>query len=205
MRIGTIIESVYIRVKGGKLDSADVNIKRIDIRAYLPAAINFALRKQYYLDKQQEEETSLPNSFIATYENVEIKLNEDRGLRYIDLPARVVPFPKDMGINVVAPMKGNDDFFRMDGPYQDSHYDGYISKTRYFLEGSRIYFKNLSGAACKVLVRMMGSIDEFDDDAEAPIPAGLEPEVIQITYEFLTGQRMMPQDNTNNHSDTKQR
>lgn len=203
MKIGEIIELAYLKVKGGRPDAGDVNVKRIELRAYLPAAVNFALRKQYYIDKL-EGEVSYPNSFVATYENVEVKKNTNRDLYYIDLPKGVVPLPRDVGVDLVGPMKGDDDFVRITHQYQDKGYSQFISKTRYFIEGDKVYFKNLSPSTCKILLRMLASIDAFDDDAEAPIPAGLEVEVIQIMFECFYGQRKVVEDNIVNHSDEKQ-
>jgi len=193
---------ILTQVNGGR-NTQDAKIRPEDIAKYLPSAINYAILKQYYINKREGERT-VPGDFIATYEDVEVKYSASRDLRYIDLPARVVPLPRDLGINTVSPMQGDAQFSRTDTT-QLRHLS-FISKhvpaqTFWFIEGQKIYFKNIPQIVDKVLLRMIASVDNLGPDDMVPLPAGLEVEVIEICRQFFTGQRSLPADMLNDNND----
>lgn len=195
MKVGTIIETVYQRVAGMK-PNAESLVKRIDIRAYLPAAINYAVMQQYYINIQNSLDLNeLPRQFVATFEDVKVEYSEPRDLRYISLPADAVPLPNDGGIDTVSAMQGNVSFSPIRDQFELSGYEAYTGgNTKFWIEGKRIYFKNLSPYVKTVLLRMMASVDDLDDDDNAPIPSGLESEVIDMCVQYFVNGRALPHD-----------
>ncbi len=202
-----LIYQIMTEINGGR-NTQDTTVRPEDIGKYLPAAVNYAIIQQYRINKS-EEGSSLPGEFIATYEDVEVKENTKRGLKYIDLPARTIPLPKDMGVNMISPMKGSPSqgisTFIRTTTTQLSHLQYVIKhtpdQTYYWIEGSKVYFDNLGELVDEVLVRMVASVDDIGDDVQLPIPAGLEVDVIRIVTEFFTGQRQMPAGMINSNKD----
>ena len=202
MKIGTIIETVYQSVLGGK-PSADSKVKRIDIRAYLPAAINMAIKEEFLLELQLDRDASnLPTQFFATYEDIAVLYSEKRELRYIELPITPIMLKRDMGVSMVSAMAGDFDFVPMMRQNQLSGYAKYLGRTvQFWIEGKKIFFNNLSPFVTEVLVKCIASADELQDDDEAPIPSGLEAKVIDTCVKYFTGMRLMPADDLQDNVD----
>lgn len=176
-------------------------MRREDIAVLLSAAINYALIAQYRVHKSETGENEFPAAFVATYPNVEVEIDDDRELSYIDLPARIIALPKNYGLQSVSAMKGNNLFVQTN--FTDRHNNSYFSNsfadvTLFWQEGQRVYFQNIS--TDKVLVRLIQDLNDVDDDAQLPIPGGLEIDVLKIMEEWFTGQRSYPADMKPNNS-----
>ena len=204
MKLGIIIELIYQRISGGRL-SPDVDVKRVDIKSYLPSAINTAIREQYFnnisIRSLEKSLSLLPDQFIKVFEDVEVKKNERRDLKYVDFPSKPIAILDSYGLKSIMPMKGDIDFAYLKNKTQVNGYEEYFdNKVFFWVEGSRAYFKNISPMVNTVLVSMIASIDALTDDDEAPIPIGLEEKVINNTCDWFIGQRSMPQDKIENYN-----
>lgn len=189
-----LIDLIVIKCNGGKL-TGDTKIRREDVSSLLASAINYALIAQYRIHKSETGENEFPAAFVATYPNVEVEVDDDRELSYIDLPARIIALPKNYGLQSVSPMKGNNLFVQTN--FTDRHNNSYFSNsfadvTLFWQEGQRVYFQNIT--TDKVLVRLIQDLNDVDDDAQLPIPGGLEIDVLKIMDEWFSGQRAMPAD-----------
>ncbi len=197
MKVGIIIDLVYENLLSGRL-GLEKDIKRIDIKEYLPAAINKAVKEHYLTSAaigKGDIGGLLPDQFISTYEDVEVKKNVNRNLKYIDFPATPVNLLENMGVNGVYAMEGSVDFKYTKNRFKLNGYEEYIGKsTFYWIEGKRVFFYNLSPSVESVLVMMITSISDLNDDDEAPIPMGAEEDVIISTYKFFTNQLGIPDD-----------
>lgn len=204
MKIGTIIETVYQSVNGGK-PSVDSKVKRIDIRAYLPAAINLVIKEDFMVELQLDRTASnLPTQFFATYEDVPVKYNASRDVKYVDLPVTPIMLKKDMGISMVSAMQGDVSFAPLQRQDQLSGYGKYVnSVTMFWIEGKKILFKNLSPFVKEVLVKCIASADELNDEDEAPIPSGYEAKVIDTCVKYFMGMRLTPADDLQDNVDIK--
>lgn len=205
MRVDVLVETIYQSVQGGK-PSPDSSVKRIDILAYLPAAINYAVAKEFYVGVQSERDYNiLPKQFVGTYEDVKVEYSEPRDLKYIIMPATPIALMKDNGIEMIAPMQGNATFSPIRGQFELAGYEQYTGGiTRWWLEGNKVYFSNISPVVKGVLVRMIASVDDLKGDQQAPIPAGMEAQVIDIAVNYFKGERLSPQDNNVNNVDDRQ-
>lgn len=197
-----LVAQVLNSVNGGS-STQDSKVKREDIAHLIPAAINFVLTEQYWLNAR-DGDRSFAGDFIATYPNVEIKYDDDRDLRYITLPERTVALPKDMGISAISPMRGDMSFARTTaaGGAHNSYYSKHVPGTAFWWrEGQKVFFRNIPDIMTKVLVRVISSGDQVNDDDPLPIPAGMEMKVVQVLREFFVGQRQLPEDMINNNAD----
>lgn len=194
MKKGEIVELVILKENGGVL-TQDSKIKREDVTAILPAAINWAITGQFWANKQATGDSEYPSDFIATYPNVEVKTDTDRDLKYIDLPAGTITLPDDRGLQSVSPMKGTDQFIpiKLTDSHNISYYHNtFAGYTLFWRERQRVLFQNI--ATDKVLVRLIQSIGDIGDDEELPIPAGTEIDVLKFLDEWFSGQKAMTAD-----------
>lgn len=207
MRVDVMIETIFQNVQGMK-PSTDSSVKRVDIKAYLPAAINYAMNEKYYIGLQTERDTgSLPKLFVATYEDLEVKRSEERALSFVEMPAEPIALPNDSGIEMVSAMQGKVSYYPMRNQHQLSGYERFTGgNTGYWIEGKRIYFNQISPLVKSVLVRMTASVDDLKPDDRVPVPAGMEANVIQMCVDYFVRGRGLPQDDiVNNVDDVNQR
>lgn len=207
MTKGELIESVVIKVNGGRL-TADTKVHRADVEVLLASAINYATIAQYRVNKNETGENDFPESFISTYPKVPIKTDSDRDLNYLELPTGILTIPKNYGLQSVSPMKGKNVFVQIsfnEIPDVNYYVNSYKDITLYWLEGQRVYFQNLPAITDKVLVRLIQSIKDIEEDEELPVPSGLEIDILRIMDEWFSGQRKMPADyKPNNNGNTEQ-
>lgn len=206
-----LIDLAMIKISGGQL-SPDVKVERVDIAAYLPAAVNYAVTKEARIRKREARMDGLLTSFqeaidpdFVTTHCVKVLCDDKRDASYIALPKKLQFLPKNAGLKEVSPVQGNTPF------HKSSRFSaGYVTSqigqiTTYWFEQypseHRVYFSNLSPIVEDVLVHMIASIDDIGENEIVPIPAGMEVEVIDLLVEFSLGIRSIPQDNINDNSD----
>lgn len=208
---GELVEQIYLRVSGGKL-SDDVHIQRVDIEPYLAAAINYAMVKEIRIRKREaimngEWDSDLDPDFLGTY-YPEIQTDDQRGLRYAELPVKIQSLPGNLGLQEVFPLYGEVNFVKIKGQFEVTGLNRVLKCPIYWFEtvgiSQRVYFKNLSRAVTKVAVRAVASIQDLEDEDVVPVPPGMEVEIIDICVGFFTGQRQMPSDMIANNNDEKQ-
>jgi len=195
MKLGVAIDLIYQRINGGRLGT-DINVYRIDIKEYLPVAINAVIKENQLLNirLKRDEEELLPDQYISTFEDVEVKYDEKRDIKYIEFPKTPII---DSGRAIfIMPMQGEEDFNYIVSRTQLKGYDEYIGKKTFFwLEGSKkAFFKNISPLVKKVLLQIVTSIAEMENEDELPIPIGYEQKVLDSCVEWFLGQRFTPND-----------
>jgi len=200
MTVGEFVEQVFILVEGGQL-TQDTNIFREDIRNYLPSLANYFITKQYFINKQ-DGESIVPSDFIATYEDVEVLYDDRRGKSYIELPVPLVTLPKDMGLQMVSPMKGTYTFARL--PIQaEQHmatvYQNVPDTVWYMLEGAKVFLINIPKEVETLLVRTVVNIHTLSDNDYFPIPSGDVVAALDKCVEFFLKQKgIMPDQGNDN-------
>lgn len=203
MKTGELVDLCYSKITGGG-QTTEVRVTKLDIRAFIAPAINYSLLEQYYLNVRSNEPSVVPEEFVATYENQPVLFNSARNLKYVLFPAKVVPLPANSSVQTISDMFGETKFYRMPNQFSSDGYEKNLSGTvMYWVERGRAYFKNLPDSVKKVLLQLVGSINEFDDDEDLPIPAGHEIKVIKVICDHFTGQREIPEDTKNDSSDQK--
>lgn len=193
---GRFIELVLLRINGGHLP-VEASVQRRDIRAYLPAAVNYAMTAGYNINIQVEENRDFSSLFYGYFPTNTVYKDINRhNWMYITLPKATVALPKNQGIRSVEDGCGyslkplSDNAFRT-----IKHYSKILNGDKYYrLEGSKIYLFNLPPVTTSVPVSLIVDSAALTDNDELPIPAGLEGKAIDICVEFITGERQMPAD-----------
>lgn len=72
---------------------------RADIKAFLPAAVNYAMDKAYNLNLQVEGDRDYPSEFYSVF--TEVPINRDARVPYIDLVLGTVPLKGGAGVRFV--------------------------------------------------------------------------------------------------------
>jgi len=203
MKKGVMKELILQRVEGGIVNQdTSRQVRREDIDAYLGAAINYAITKQYYINKKEEGESTIPNDFISTY-YVPVQKDTVRNVKYSDLPTQLLSMEKNRGLRGIYPVQGNDQF--VEGYFEARKHDQYYARswkdsTLYRLIGDRVEYDNISPVVSEVIIRMVSAIGDLSDEDEVPVPAGSEVEVIEICSQFFLGQRTAQPDFVNNNT-----
>jgi len=205
MTKGEAISLILNKVSGG-IYGQDIakSIRREDVGTYLVAAINYVIIKQYYTDIANEGERGFPDDFIATYQ-LPVLTDNSRGLKYVKLEAKPFSTIRNRGLRSVSSLRGFKQFIPTTAEelQHNEYYKGSLGDTLYWLEGGKVFFYNLSTMVDEVLVRIVTSISDLDDDDNLPIPAGSEVEMLNITEQFFLGQRQLPKDMINNNNPEK--
>lgn len=193
MKIGVLTETVFLRVNGGK-PSTDNSVLRADIRALLPAAINYALDASYNINIRSEGDRDLPTEFYGSYENVAIVRTGKRP--FITLQKGTVPLKGNAGIRSV-----NDDCDNFYAPLTDSdmatikHWSTIAIGTKWYRrKGATLELYNAGELAETLNYQAITSISELSDTDEAPIQAGQEPVVLELLTQWITGEKQIPYD-----------
>ena len=142
--------------------------------------------------------------FISTY-TADVLNNTERDEKYSKLPAQVISLKNNRGMHRVSELKNKENAFAQTGngsndifSILDVHYVN--TKTEFYMEADRIYYRNIGTTVEKVLIKMVAGISNLDPDATIPIPASLEDDFIERVSEILTEARVLPKDKNNDNT-----
>lgn len=170
------------------------------IESYLSAAVNYALNQQYYIDLKTGEDKDFNGLFLGVYENWPVQWNANRKVHFIDLPGRIIPLPKDRGLPYIGPMYDETLQYPIVGQTSVSNSGDYFQFAPMSfaqIEGTKVILRNHNDVVNAVLVKLIRDVSDLTDEDTVPIPAGLEPQVIDMVAQFIAGRRALPEDNKN--------
>lgn len=190
------VESVFNRIYGGR-PSTDFSVLKVDIIAFLPAVVNFALTKGFYTQKNQEGNGDLPTQFYHTYRDIPILRDTDKKqTQYFTPPVDMVALPSDRGLRRVMDNCGNIYIPVPDQlmPNMDYWLKVFCGEKYFNQDGKKIKLYNTSPLAKTMSMTGITSADQIDDDDELAIPAGQEQEALDMCYDLAMGIRKVPTD-----------
>lgn len=188
-----MIETVFTAINGGR-PNTDLSVMREDIEAALPAAINYAITGDYWANVQREDDRELPNSFVAEQYVSEVKC-DNWGREYIDFDISFINVPGNSGIRYVQDVVGNVYTPRAMGVSRKSYWDKATSyNTEHQYSNKKIMLFNRPELVQEFVVGYVADSGELGNDDELPIPAGSEPQVIDLLTNLFLNQRMQPKD-----------
>ena len=154
-----------------------------------------------YKEMRKEGGNSLPGEFYKAYKNVVVKDDCDTDRKYVDLPSRIITLPHNKGLLSVSAMKEVSNTFNIMDAGDDSVFAGLeadsFSNPEVYVEGDRLYLRDVPVGVSGLLIRMIPAIDDFKSDEIIPIPAVLEAEYITMIAKLLDEEKETPQDNYN--------
>lgn len=151
----------------------------------------------------------LDGEFVTQYINVPVLCDNNTDQKYSVLPARLISFSSYDGIRLVSPM------LNQRAPFVKIH-NGALAifsgleagniggNVGYYIErvkdgsslSARIYYVNMPMDYDKVLIKMIASTYDFNDDEQLPIPAEFEDTVYRTAFELMAIQYGSPSDKT---------
>lgn len=192
MLIGIIVESVFLRVNGGR-PSTDNSVMREDVRALLPAAVNYAMDATYNINVKTEGDRDLPAEFYGVFQDVSIDRTGNKPS--FVLGKGVVPLKGGQGIRFVYDDCGGYYSPLTDSDMPTADYWSSISGTKYYRrEGNKVNLWNINPLAETINYQAITNIESLDDEDDAPIQAGMEPAVIDLLVGWITGEKQAPYD-----------
>lgn len=198
MTLGIFVESVLLRLTGGVLTD-EAAVKREDIVAYIPAAVNWAMGKAYNINLQQGDR-DFPSVFFGEFSAT---INRDLRIPSIEMPYETIPMYGNQGVRYIRDNCGH-----TYSPLSDSdlhtveHYEDMMTGSKFYRlkKGKRIDLYGISPIIKTLYGEQIVRVEDLLDNEELPIQAGLELECIQVCVEFFTGQRTLA-DRKNNKAD----
>lgn len=197
-----LIESVLLRVNGGKLTS-QISVERIDIEVLLPAVIAAAWSNE--MDKRMAQYIQLKRLGIdKPMSNEDFKITQyltpsfdaRKKAHYIDI-LNGVPILNGMSDYEISPVEGVFSIYKINKLSDLTGIEDCVNGMAYayFMKNPtpRLYIHNITDA-CELQVTTALNVDSIGDTDTLPIPANREFEVINALVQFFTGQRMMPDD-----------
>ena len=185
MTIGVLIEEIFLKVNGDK-PSPDGAVMRSDIRAMLPAAINYAMDTAYNINLKIEGDRDYPSEFYTVFEDVAIVRTER--LPYIALMAGTVPLKGGAGVRFVY-----DDCGNQYGPVSDADMGSieYYSKLTpgmgwYREKDGKLILYGVNPLAATINYQAITKVEDLDDTDEAPLQAGSENDVLMLLINWFS-------------------
>jgi hypothetical protein len=193
-----LIELVSRHIKGNDSSvdrkyQADKRIIELDIAAAFNTIIYTIFKK----------EPSNLGRYTKKYKNVAIVQDPDTLKYYAILPATVIQFPTPTdGIWKINEMQGRDISFvamdkRKNEMFYESEFQSIDNVIEFSLSSNIVDFENHDPDITEVLMDLVVTFTEWDDDEDVPLPAGQDLNIVNIVRE-LSGLR--PIDKLNNQN-----
>lgn len=157
--------------------------------------------RNLFLEQQMKEFGELDGEFITQYRDVTVVKDAGTNKFYSTLPSEIISFGEHSGLRQVSPMKNQELSFIKMANGSESTFAGLEAgqlhgNTGYYIErvkvgtnqSIRIYYKNIPFQYDKVLVKMVASVYDFNENEALPIPAKYEEQLI-----LAVGQAFNPQ------------
>lgn len=195
MTVEEIKGQVLLKITGGE-PSSDSSVWLSDIDTLIAPAVNYVQTKQYFIDRQSEEEKHLIQHFMLQVYTVSITEDTTRKRKKFTLPKTPLSLPNGRALQFVGDVRGRGWIPLAQGAEDMQEYYGKFKKnvTSYRPEGLTVYLWNVGPLVTQALVKMLVSVKDLSDTDEVMLPSGGELEVINLIYEWISGQREIPKD-----------
>lgn len=188
-----LVDLIHAKINGGR-PNTDMSITKNQIKALLPAAVNYVLTGDYWANMNLEGDKEIPGGYITELDPKEI-LVDDRNREYVELDEKIADFNSGAGLRGVEDCKGNRYSPRTQAISSTDYWDNALpSLQEYKRIKNRIYLFNKPALVDQIFVSAVLDASAVGDNDELPIPAGREPEVIDMLNRFFMEENMVPKD-----------
>lgn len=195
MNKGNFIESVFIEVNGGTLSDSSA-VRREDISAYLPIAVNYAMAAGYNNTLKQENSRDISGAFTGSFFDLPIIRTANR-TPHVVLPKGTVALARDQGIRYINDGCGGSYTPLMDADrHTVNYYKNLLPKEKFF----RLTPKWIDLFNINPLMETLKQLDmivrteDLDDTDELPLHAGVEILAMEQCIQKFGRQRQNPSD-----------
>ncbi len=194
-------EKILRRINGGDYTPSSSNVKAQDVYLELEAARNTLIQK--ILNESHED---ISSQFETTYTNIVVSKDTERERFYSTLPAQLISLvikgnsSNNIGIRQISGMKDEYDVFvpmnsNDSGVFFGLPASGLNGKIGFWSEGDKVLYENMPyyWEGKNVMIKMISSIYDLDEDDFIPIPAGEELNLEDLVYQRMAGMRNTPE------------
>lgn len=194
MNVAELRGAILLKLTGGS-PSPDSSVWLSDIDTLLAPAVNYVQTKQYFIEKQDEGDRLIQHFMLQVY-TLNVLTDSTRKRKYSLLTKTPLSLPNGRALQFVGTVRGRGFVpLQQGGEDMQDYYEGFKKGiTSYRPEGLKIYFWNLPALITQVLVKMLINVNNLLDSDELILPSGGEIEVINLIYEWMSGQRAIPKD-----------
>lgn len=197
---GKISDMITKALEGGQIPS----YRKIERRSVFE---RIETVRNMMMEKQIQQFGDLDGEFVTQYQNVEVLCQEETNQKYSILPSRLISFGEWSGLRQISPMKKQtDSFIKVANGFQrmmahipagklHGHTGYYLERVKIGTNQSiRVFYQNISTDYDKVLIKMIASTYDFDENEALPIPALFEEALIMAVGQAFDKQFQLPQD-----------
>ena len=190
-----LIYEVLLRVNSGFLtDDAVTDYGEAEV--YFAAAYNYVQLGNYWIEGKAEMQHTINPLLLTAYDNISIQYSTIRRKYYATLPSPVVSLPKGRALEVsdqsgkrMIPLTQGEDSMQ-------EYYGDYSQQIKYQLEGNKtIWFYGLeeNNPLLKYIrPKYITNVYGLPGDAEILLPADGEVKLMELMYQWISGQKEMP-------------
>lgn len=197
------VDLIFLNVNGGKF-TQEVPVQRPDIEAYLPLALQSAIKAAMFSEKASARadrgsgllfEDSLPESFYSTYQFTPTK-SASRDAWYFQLP-KALGMEYGWGVRHPRPIKTGEPFIRLTSPSQVFAMPAAFHGARmYWTEetesSTNLFLKGVPIPVCEMLVDIIRDPKYLDGDDEITAPKDAMDNAVQRAIAFFRQQAGTP-------------
>ena len=159
-------------------------------------------------------EYNVNGSFISTY-IADIKNDEEKDLKYSDVPVTPISLPNDIGMFQISYVQDQfNTFVRIPngamGLYNGLNSGKLLGRVGYFVEsslnysndiasGTRVYYNNIPDCDKDVLLKVVATSGDIGEDEPFPIAPEMESTIIRSVVELYSVMRQALSDESNDN------
>lgn len=191
MTRGVFVESVIIRLGGGVLNE-DMDVKRLDVLAYLPASVNYAMTAGRNTHLAQEGDRDFPSMFFGTFSNLTI--DRTANIAKVTLPKGYVPMYGNEGLRSVYDNCNNYYAPLMEADRRMMKQVGskMLDQGFYFPLGNDLQLWTPSPLIETINGEYIVRVEDLDDEDELPLAGDTLALALDHCFQWISDQRERP-------------
>lgn len=196
-----LISQALIRIEGG-VPTTDSVVKWGECETYLAYSVNYVMTGQYWAENKAEGGHNVNPLLYTVFENIPIQQDATTQRYYFTLPKKLITLPKARALEVNT-MCGKMCFPLTQGDNALEQYYGCLKKSiSYYPEGqTKVWLYNVPALVKQVRTKQWVHVGDLDDNDEVILPSDGDVKVVDMMVSFLTGERQMPKDYTQDTKD----
>lgn len=190
-----------ILLSGHVTDDREISLQ--ELLLHVAQTFAYAVRTRFFESKAIGEE-HVNGVYVYAFEDVAVKKDSKKNLYYSLIPASYIDLPRDLGVFQVSLMEDQENVFvpvpnGFLGLYRGMAAANLQGRSGYWVESGRIYFVNVQDPTCKVLMKLVASIADVDEDTEIDIPDDIQNMIVRSTVELYIMERQAMKDLTSDN------
>lgn len=209
-----VVDLALLNLLGGKL-TADANVYRVDLEAFLPAVVAEAMKMEAYERRAEARAELAVNGFKTVFPPLEFykevgvtPIKDTVSCKYYAILPALVDLPNGWNVMAVRPGASFDtDFIRLNS-FQEFLGAEDIPQPFFWVSNSAsgvtAYFANMPLPVQNIVFMLAVSPTALEDDERLPLPLSVEYKIVPMLEAYFRRQRMTPADALLDHADVNE-